>query len=283
MANLSLSFKSRVLGIMTSVEIILPECAPAANGSEGPVWDGNEPLPVLYLLHGTGDDQTAWGRNTSIARYVENKKLAVVMPAGNRSVYTNQRNGYDYFTFLTEELPEVCRRIFKLSKKREETFIGGLSMGGYGALKAGLTMSEKYGAILCLSGGADRFSSMLAGYTGEGQLADDGYVRSLKDGAPADYMRLHDFLNTFGRPEDYYGGPDDTYAMIERLAKSGKTPPAIYIAIGTEDIHYEPNIRLRKALDASGFAYTYDEAPGIHEWAFWDKYIQIGLDFLQFK
>lgn len=279
MPLLHVTFKSRVLGIMEAVDVILPEVTPVANGSDEPVWDGQTPLKTLYLLHGTGDDHSAWQRFTSIERYVQNKRLAVVLPAGNRSNYTDQARGYDYFTYMTEELPTVCRKLFKLSDRREDTFVAGLSMGGYGAMKMGLLRSDLFGAVCCLSGGVDRVRQLMSGYDHE-KLKDWAFVRSLKQTDPAAYLRISDFINTFGSIEEYVGSDHDIYAIIDKMATEGKTFPKLFIAIGTEDIHYEPNVRLRQKLIDHAVPYTYIEGPGIHEWAFWDEYIQKAIDWL---
>src|SRR5678815_1741952 len=93
------------------------------------------PYPTLYLLHGLSDDHTIWLRRTSIERYSAARNLAVVMPAGARSFYQDMASGPRYWTFLSEELPALCRQWFPLSDDREDNFAAGLSMGGYGALR----------------------------------------------------------------------------------------------------------------------------------------------------
>lgn len=99
--------------------------------------------PVLYLLHGLSDDHTIWHRRTSIERYVSALGLAVVMPNVGKSFYTDMANGGNYFTFITEELPTLVQSYFPVSAKREDNFIAGLSMGGYGAFKVALSCPEK--------------------------------------------------------------------------------------------------------------------------------------------
>jgi S-formylglutathione hydrolase FrmB len=90
---------------------------------------------VLYLLHGLSDDDTAWLRRTSIERYVSELGLAVVMPQVHRSFYSDELHGLRYWTFLSDELPQLVDSFFHVSTRREDTFVAGLSMGGYGALK----------------------------------------------------------------------------------------------------------------------------------------------------
>ena len=71
---------------------------------------------MLYLLHGLSDDDTIWLRRTSIERYVAPLGLAVVMPQVHRSFYLDEAHGGRYWTFLSEELPEVVAWFFRVSR-----------------------------------------------------------------------------------------------------------------------------------------------------------------------
>lgn len=282
MALMHVNFYSQALGIACSMDVILPELAQGIGVDGMPSWDGVELLPVLYLLHGTSHDHTICQRRTSIERYVSGKKLAVVMPAVARSTYTDQVHGYDYWTFVSEELPSICQKLFRISPRREDNFAAGLSMGGYGAMKLGLRCPEKYAAVASLSGGLDRLSAQMKQYSAK-ELSDPAFLRELKKSDPVAYDRASDFLDTFGSVAEYSGSDNDLFAVLERLAKVGGPFPDIYMAIGTEDFHYEPNQRFRAKLDEYGVPYTYEEGPGIHEWAFWDKYIQNVIRWLPIK
>lgn len=142
MAFIEMELFSDAIGIMTSVNVIIPENA-------------KEPPAVLYLLHGLSDDQSCWTRRTSIERYVMNKNLAVIMPTTYRGYYTDMANGYRYWTYISEELPRKMHSVFRLSDKREKTFAAGLSMGGYGALKLGLRCPDRFAAVAGFSSAAD--------------------------------------------------------------------------------------------------------------------------------
>lgn len=97
---------------------------------------------MLYLLHGLSDNHSCWLRRTAVDRYAEEYGIAVVMPEVQRSFYCDMAHGPAYFTYIADELPQICQRLFRLSDKREDTFIAGNSMGGYGALKAALSRPE---------------------------------------------------------------------------------------------------------------------------------------------
>src|SRR5512136_2225247 len=99
---------------------------------------------VLYLLHGLSDDASAWQRYTSIETVANAYGLVVVMPSVGRSFYIDQPNGQLYFTYLMEELPHYLSDVFDLAPRREDAFIVGLSMGGYGAFKAALLHPERF-------------------------------------------------------------------------------------------------------------------------------------------
>ena len=126
MGLMHFSFLPQSLGFHTNVYVILP-------------YDNSmdiKPYKVLYLLHGGAGNAQDWTRFTSIERYAEEHKIAVVMPeVGGSSFYADMVHGYKYYSYLTEELPMVLNCFLPLSDRREDRFVAGLSMGGYGAFK----------------------------------------------------------------------------------------------------------------------------------------------------
>src|SRR3954464_521265 len=153
MAHLRCDFFSEELSLSTSMTVLLPQRTPTPIGITGRTVGGAP--PVLYLLHGLSDDDSIWLRRTSIERYVAPLGLAVVMPQVHRSFYTDEAAGGRYWTFLSEELPDLVATFFRLSARREDTFVAGLSMGGYGALKWGLRHPDRFAAAASLSGAVD--------------------------------------------------------------------------------------------------------------------------------
>jgi S-formylglutathione hydrolase FrmB len=150
MAHLRCDFFSETLALSTSMTVILPQATSTQIGMTGQA--GTEPPPVLYLLHGLSDDHTIWLRRTSIERYVAPLGLAVVMPQVHRSFYVDEVYGGRYWTFLCEELPALVASFFRVSTRPEDTFVAGLSMGGYGALRWALKQPMRLGAAVSLSG-----------------------------------------------------------------------------------------------------------------------------------
>lgn len=243
MAFLQCQFSSEALEIAASMNVILPQ------NIQGP-------LPVLYLLHGLSDDHTAWTRRTSIERYAEARGLAVVMPAVNRSFYADMEHGAKYWTFVSEELPKLARAFFPLSDLREHTFVAGLSMGGYGAMKLALSFPDRFAAAASLSGAVD-INRLIA----SGDFERD--------------MRL-----IFGNKDSVFGSESDLFALAEKLAAGSQPIPQLYQCCGTEDFLYADNIRFRDRCRELGLPLTYEEEPGDHEWGYWDEKIKRVLQWL---
>jgi S-formylglutathione hydrolase FrmB len=198
-------------------------------------------------------------RRTAIERYAIEHGIAVVMPAGNRSWYSDTAYGAKYCTFVAEELPEICRSYFKgMSDKREDNFVAGLSMGGYGAFKIGMTYPERYFGCAALSGAFDVL------YLGK--------------------FRFDEWRGNWGfdlnEPEDLMGSPSDLFSLTEKTAKSGAVLPKLYFWCGTEDFLVNTNRAYRDLLDSLSVEYTYKESEGNHTWKWWDLHIQDALNCL---
>lgn len=251
MALFHCNFYSNVLNLSVSMDVILPQ--PAASAQR------NGKIPVLWLLHGLSDDHTIWQRRTSIERYVEPLNLAVVMPAVDRSFYTDMAQGNRYWTYISEELPALARSFFPLSEHREDNFVAGLSMGGYGAFKLALTFPERYAAAASLSGALRNF-------------AED--VRSEDPNWEAELTRI------FGDLSRFPGSANDVYHLAEQAARRGEPIPRLYQCCGTEDFLYADNLRFKAHAEALGLPLTYEEGPGEHVWGYWDTMIQHVLAWL---
>lgn len=257
MALIQCDFASESLGMACSMNVILPQATPSQVGLKG-VSRGQEP-PVLYLLHGYSDDHTIWTRRTSIERYVAELGLAVVMPNVHTSFYADMVQGGKYWEFISQELPEVCRSFFRLSDRREDTFVAGLSMGGYGAFKLALNYPERFAAAASLSG------ALLVDRLWERRDAEESGIF---------------FEPMFGSPEQFLGSENDLAGLVRQAGKNGVDLPALFHCCGTEDFLIEENRAFDRLLDEQGFAHTYEEHPGDHNWGFWDEHIQRVLAWL---
>ena len=252
MALMHVDFFSDVLGMCVNMDVIIPQQTKGQIGMEGIASDG--PYKTMYLLHGMSDDQTIWQRRTSIERYVSKLGLAVVMPTTHLAFYTDTAYGMRYWTFISEELPRICREFFpRMSGKREDTLAAGLSMGGYGAWKLGLGASDTFGAAAALSGALDLAEDFRRNQGGErGAL----------------------FQGIFGDVQRVKGSQNDLFALAERLVKEKRELPRLYAWCGTEDFLYQDNLRAWEHVKKLGYDLTCGESAGDHQWKYWDEKIQ---------
>lgn len=255
LARIVCDFFSEALSLNTTMTVMLPESSyQQASGNKRRLH------PTLYLLHGYSDDHSIWSRRTSIERYAAELGLAVIMPDVDHSFYADMTYGKKYWTFLTEELPEKARSFFPLSSRREENFVAGLSMGGYGAFKWALNKPEQFAAAASLSGVLD--------------IAKHNLERKDNDHPMALTM-----YNAFGG-QDIKDTEHDIFYLIEKLARSDQDKPMLYQACGTEDFLYQDNLDFSKLVDRLRFEVTTTFDSGSHEWSYWDHHIQHVLKWL---
>lgn len=238
MAICELHYSSPALGLQTAANIILPE------------GEQNGPFAVFYLLHGLSDDHTIWMRRTSIERYVQNLPLIVVMPNGGRGFYTDAVQGFAYETAIIKDLIGYVDRIFPTRAERGGRCIGGLSMGGYGAIRLALRFPEMFCSAVSHSGAMN-------------------FAHSMRPDPNEEFRRVVG--------ENSVGGPNDLYALAEGVDRS--LLPALRIDCGTEDFLIDHNREFHAHLDKLGIAHEYAEFPGAHEWGYWDEHIQETLRF----
>jgi putative tributyrin esterase len=247
MALIECKFRSQVLQLEMAMNVILPN-APLKGHR----------VPVLYLLHGLSDDHTTWQRRTSIERYMDNRNLAVVMPEVGRSFYTDMAHGLRYWTFISQELPDLACAFFSLSEKREDSFVAGLSMGGYGAFNLGLNLPQRFAAAASLSGALNILAPL--------EVPDPEWRQEM--------------LNIFGDPKAVKGSDRDLFWLAEQIAASQWKDMPFYQWCGTEDFLYEDNLRFRDHASKHGLNLTYEEGSGDHSWGHWDRMIQRVLEWL---
>jgi len=265
MAAFECKMFSKALFSSVSVNVILPtpESGDYFFGTKTFYPEPGQKYQTLYLLHGFTADFSDWQRFSRIEGYAQEHKLAVVMPSANNSSYCDLPAGGDYFAYYTKELPEAMQALFPLSAKRENNFIAGLSMGGYGSIKAALRCPERYIAAASLSGG---FSSRAPG-------TED------KNGSPVDTAKWR--KGCYGENYEFYDpGKEDCFVMLRNAAENKADIPRLYVCCGTEDFIYPANRDFRDFALALGVDLTYEEGPGVHNWDFWDPYIRKVLGWL---
>lgn len=254
MALVHVHYFSTVLGMHRQMDVILPQ---RANGIGVGSGAKQGPIPVLYLLHGGSDDHTIWQRRTSIERYALERGIAVIMPSTDLGFYTDMKYGSKFFTFFSQELPQIVHEFFPhLATDREHTFIAGLSMGGFGAVKLGILCPDQFAAVGSLSGMLD---------------VCDRYARN--DIFPAYYPIYGDTL------EEVRETVNDLPYQMEQAIQKGVELPPFFVICGTEDFLYDINQRFRDQFTGR-IDLKYEEEPGVHEWGFWDRNILRILDWL---
>ncbi len=254
MALLHVNFHSDALQMAVGVDVILPQAPATQIGLGG---KRETVFPTLYLLHGLSDDHTIWQRRTSIERYAAQYGIAVVMPNGHRSWYTDMAHGNRYYTFIAEELPRICRSFFNgMSDAREYNYIAGLSMGGYGALKVAMANPTNYAGVASFSGAMD-----VCRYVEQGHFDRRMWV------------------DVFGEDFLIKGTVNDVYGTTQKQIESGATLPAIYLSCGTEDGLLPDTRKMHALLEEHQVPHDYREAPGNHNWDFWDGEIERALAF----
>lgn len=213
---------------------------------------------TLYLLHGITGDYCDWINNTRIIELVNKYNIAVIMPSGNNSFYVDQKKyGNNYGEFIGEELVEHTRKLFNLSKEREDTFIAGLSMGGYGALRNGLKYNSTFGAIGAMSAA----------------LIIDSAIESTEDNEIV-FAKRSFYESIFGDLNKLKDSDKDIEYLINRIRNNKENMPRLYVSCGSEDFLIENNRKLKNFLDSNFISHTYEEGKGTHSWDFWNEYIE---------
>ena len=249
MALIQFTYVSSVLLRSVPVQVILPVDKLSPQGEYLPL----KKYKTLSLLNGLWGSHVDWVSGTRIQRWAEERDLAVVMPAGENSFYVD-RPGFhtEYGKWIGEELVTITRRMFPLSDKREDTFIGGLSMGGFGAMRNGLKYADTFSRIVSLSPALHLFE-------GEGEQV----------------------CALLGKSLDQWEEVKNSDVNPRWLAENFRgEKPGIYLACGKQDDLLPGSRLFKKLLTKAGFELHYVEDKGDHNWDYWDKHIRLALDWL---
>ena len=248
MAKISAVIDSDALQFRTHLEVIIPQ----------------QPTPatkVLYLLHGLSDDCTVWGRNTRIHHFAEKHNYTVIMPEVQRSFYSDMTHGSKYFTYVAHELPQTVERLFNVRHTRENTFVAGLSMGGYGAAKCALSRPDFYAAGASFSGAVD--------------------MRSHIEKAKAERIQISSFPEVYAILGEALIFPDNAglFHLANNIPLDSR--PRLLITCGDKDFLLEDNRRFDAHLQTLNYGHKYMEWPGEHNWDFWEECLPLAFDFFE--
>lgn len=226
---------------------------------------GNKVKGVITLLHGFSNTSNDWFLYSAACRYAADNGYILVAPNAENSFYSNMAYGSPWYAMLTEMLPAQLDKIFHIPRNRDINYIAGLSMGGYGALRIGLSHPERYAAIGSFSGVVDVAAA--------GEMA--------KTVPEVAYI-----LSPVLGPELAVTPDIDPFALAAKVAALPKQQqPGLYITCGKQDndanrIH-DQNLHLVQHLKDLSLPFTYEEWDGVHEWNFWDRSIAQFIGFIQ--
>lgn len=262
MALFDIKLFSTTLLTNTDIRVVIPTPDEPFLPDSTPYYQKGKKYQVLYLLHGGFGDCTVWTRNSGMERFAQKYKLAVVCASVTNSCYVDMAHGPKFLTYMSKELPDFINAMFPVSTRREDTFIAGMSMGGYGSYRVALETPQRFACAASLSGALD----ITALYHGT------------IDGAPS-VINVND---VFGEgPVE--GSNNDLFALMEKRQREGAELPRLYQCCGTEDFLYSVNVSCRERMEGLKVDLTYDESPGIHDWNYWDVQIQKVLQWLPLK
>ncbi|MCR4891233.1 MAG: esterase family protein [Lachnospiraceae bacterium] len=258
MAFVHVNFYSDTLKINTDISLIIP--TPGPDDGEKADRRGRKLFRTLTMLHGTFGDHTDWARLTGIERLAQEYGIMVIMPSGANGFYRDMKRGKRYFTYITEELPSFVENIFPVLKGRENHYIGGLSMGGYGAVMAALKRPDIYGGALSFSGTLD-----LAAFR---ELCNQGIF-------PDPYF--WDLI--FDKNSDE-ADPAEVLTAARQLMGKGGMAPELYFTVGRQDPLYKSGLEVVREMKDMGFQVSFEEDDGAHEWDFWDRSLKGAFKWL---
>ena len=256
MAFLQVNFFSTALFRINSFHIVLPNDVPEPMKMDNVHYKRD--TKTLYLLHGFSGNNTDWMLGSLAQELAIKYNLAIVTPSGENSFYLDQKGtGRAFGKYTGEELVNYVRKTFGLSDKKEDTFIGGLSMGGFGAIHTGLMYPETFGGMFGLSSAliVNKIKGKKEGYSAE--VADYDYYRVV-----------------FGDLDALDESENNPEYLIKKRIENGEQIPRMYLACGTEDFLLNENREFHEFLNKNEIPHTYKESAGIHDWKFWNEYLE---------
>ena len=240
---------------------------PVLLGEKKGLYHKGMKFQTVYLIHGGGDDDTLTYRYTNAERYAQENNVMLVTPNVSNSFGVDTRYGVSYQRFISDELPVVIQSLFASSDKREDNFIVGYAMGGNVALGTAIMNPDKYCHCVDMSGGI--------GMT----MRTDTLMQELR----GDHFRnLFPLYNTtFGSAEEIPGSPADLPFQIKYHRDAGDPECKFILVCGSEEFirrRVEDDAAAMPAMDMDVTYLCAEEYD--HDFKLWDRYLQLGLDWL---
>jgi len=258
-----LSIDSKILGKKVNYSIYLPPDYEASNRS----------YPVVYLLHGYTDNETAWVQfgevNTAADHGIENGDVAstiIVMPDGGVTFYINDYAGKVRWEdmFIEEFIPEIESK-YRIRSKKEFRGISGLSMGGYGSTILAMRHPDMFAACAAFSSAYRSEEEVL-------EMSQREFDRIYGD-------LLGSGLKGESRLTDYWKRYSAIYQAKNMLVED-LNKVRWYIDCGDDDFLYKGNSNMHIIMRDRGVNHEYRVRDGAHNWEYWRTGIYAGLKFI---
>ena len=280
MAKFRFNYRSEILGCYTDVTIVIPtdnlRCAghyfekpanPLLKREEKEFYRPGMKFPVVYLIHGGGDDDTLSYRYSNVEEAAQRNRVMLVTPDIANSFGINTRYGINYMDYVAKELPQVIEALFPASPKREDRFIMGYAMGGNAALGIAVNHPALYRACVDISGGI--------GMT----FCPETLMEELESDHFKNFFPL--YRSSFGPASEIIGSEYDLRSVFLKKQREGCTMPDFTLVCGSDEFILE---RVRgdvRAMEELGIPVSYIEEEGYrHDFRLWDKYLGKALDEL---
>lgn len=254
-------FFSEALQRTVSFHLVLPNDIRPEWRKDNPHFE--RPMKTLMLLHGYFGSSTDWLYKSDIVELASTYNIAVILPSGENSFYTNGvASGRKYADYVGEELLHYVQDTFQLSKNRNDTFIGGFSMGGFGAILTALGFHENYGKAFALSSAliTDNIHKMEKGHQ---KMANYEYYELV-------FGELSKVKQTENHP----------LYLVQQLKEKGETIPDLFLACGKDDWLLDGSRQFVQSLEELNVPVVYHEAEGGHDFVFWNEWIEPAIKWL---
>lgn len=261
MAVYQCEFFSENLWRSVRFHAVLANDVPEMMAAENPNF--KRPAKTIYLLHGHGGCDSDWLYNSPLPQLAMQYHVNFIMPAAENWFYLDgEASDRKYCRFVGEELVAYTRKAFGLSERMEDTFIGGYSMGGFGAIHTALSYPDTFYKVMGLSNALIIYD-----------------IKGMKEGERNEVADYCYYRMVFGDLAKVDTGTNNPEQLILTLQEQGKRIPPMYLAIGTEDFLYQNNQIFKKFLEEHQVNFTYSEGPGNHDFMFWNEHLPKAVEW----
>jgi enterochelin esterase-like enzyme len=253
----NLSVKSKILNMERKFAIYLP-----------PDYESSQrQYPVLYLLHGAGDDQTGWVQFGEVQHILDKAikegtatPMIVVMPdanTGKRGYFNDIKGEWRYEDFFFQELMPFVEKTYRIKAEKRFRAISGLSMGGGGSFMYAMHRPDLFSAACPLSA-----------YTGPITL-EEAKKNILKDNPGMADTAISSYYNRH-----------NAVSLANNMPDSLKKAVRWYIDCGDDDFLYEGNSLIHIAMKKKEIPHEFRVREGAHNWTYWRASLPVVLEFV---